>query len=96
VVYKRNDGGYGLIDDIPWYIDFHKLEARKGLQNFLKKVENNAWQIEDEVIIYPSARATPSETPQNKKKFEKTWKKFLTNGFECGNISKLTARAASA
>ena len=30
------------------------------------------------------------------KKFEKTWKKFLTNDKECDTIQKLSARAASA
>ena len=54
----------------------------------LKKLEKSSWQMRLTVINLKSCVMNGESLEHNttSKKFEKTWKKFLTNLKRCGNI----------
>ena len=48
-----------------------------------------------QMLIYASCPQAVGEIKQNRKKFEKRRKNFLTKGLRCASINRLTAQAVS-
>ena len=65
--------------------------ARRTARRKPKGNEKSSWQAKRDVIEWPSC-SRERRGKINSKKFEKTWKKFLTNGIECDRIKKLSAK----